>query len=82
MSRCRIKNFCIQTTSGFRKISESNDLILQGSCATGCSSANSFQYFYRLYKNTGDEVNFFWTELTSAEYDLVLGFIELYKNFI
>ena len=71
--RCRIPNFCVPSEAGFRKISESNNLVITGDCSSGCSLSNSTTYLYKIFKNTGDDTSFIWTELTDIEYQLVSG---------
>ena len=57
----------------YRKISESNNIILQGSCTTGCGYVDSVRYKYTIFKNTGNSTNFIWTPLNLTEMGYLFG---------
>jgi hypothetical protein len=45
--------------------------MLIGDCLSGCSSAISVNYLYRVFKNTGSDTNMIWTPLTTTEDNIV-----------
>ena len=59
--------------SGYTKISESNNIILEGNCVSGCGFVDSVRYKYTVFKNTGNTTNLIWTPLNSIEFGYLAG---------
>jgi hypothetical protein len=56
---CRVRSLC-KTDRTYKRIASSNDIILQGACVSGCSSAMTVYYNYTIYENVGSETNLTW----------------------
>ena len=58
---CRIPQFCVPFEL-FKRVSESNQLVLDSECTSGCSDADIILYQYKINSNSGNATNYVWQE--------------------
>ena len=62
---CRTTNLCI-TAGPYKRVSSSNDLIIQAACVEGCSIANITYFNFTLWE--ANDTNFNWEIVNQTDY--------------